>query len=247
MIGLDPEPGWVTWLERAGVVAPGLAALLLVFRRVRQFMRERVWRPIRDSFMTRNAVRKEVIDEIKKFRTDVTRQIELSSRAIIGEIRLVIEQERRAADKLVVALQGLSSRVAVVEAVQQVMADADTSTGHFRCDENGGNIWTSRVMLRWLRCDQREMQGYEWVNIVHPEERADVQRKWAEARQQHRSFAETIRMGGIERDANGDRVWHKYEVVADPVPDAPPPLAWAGWCRPLKLKDRRVEPAALEA
>lgn len=242
MIGFEPEPSWVTWLERAGMIAPGIAALLLVFRRVREWLVARIWRPFRDSVMSRNAVRKQVLAEIEKVRADITLQIAASSKAIIAEIRVMIEQERAAATHLHVALTGLSGRVAVVESVQQVMADADEATGHFRCDSSGGNIWTSRTLLRWLRASQTDMQGYAWVNIVHPDEREAVQRKWADARAQGRTFAETVSLGGIETDARGKRIWREYEVVADPVPDAPPPLAWAGWCRPVD-RERAIGPA----
>lgn len=220
-------PDWISYAIWAGYVASAVVAVASFFDGFRKWFGSHIWQPIRRKVPLPNDIRKEIAAkmsaEVKAAQDQLGKAIQASSDAIRSEIKSLADMMHTG-----------FSRLNVVEGTQRVMADSDMNTGHFRCDETGGNTWTNQTLLRWLHCSQRNMEGFEWVNMVHPDERADVQAKWAAAQTQHRTFSETVRMGGIERDDRGQRVWRAYEVVAEPIPDAPPPVGWVGWCRPVE-------------
>ena len=103
--------------------------------------------------------------------------------------------------------------------------DIDIETAQFESGPNGENTYVNLTYARWLGVGKTELLGWSWINFVHPDDRVRVRREWDSCRAEHRKY--NIRFRFL--DTGGEPF--EVDVLATPIPDAPPAKSWIGVIR----------------
>ena len=119
----------------------------------------------------------------------------------------------------------MRQQMAVVVGTLRLQSDNADDTGFFECDAEGRNTYVNRTYCRWMHCSPDELMDWGFVGFVHPTERESVRSEWAACLRDHRDYRVRVRLGTPQHG------YHEYDVVARPIPDSPPALAWAGTVR----------------
>jgi len=104
-------------------------------------------------------------------------------------------------------------------------SDIDIEQAQFETNADGANTYVNLTYARWLGVGKAELLGWGWINFVHEEDRIYVRQEWDSARREHRKY--NVRFRFI--DAGGEEF--QVDVLATPIPDAPPAKQWLGVIR----------------
>ena len=103
--------------------------------------------------------------------------------------------------------------------------DTDIERGQFETNAEGANTYVNLTFARWLGVGKAELLGWGWINFVHPDDRIYVRQEWDSARREHRVYNVRFRF----LDAGGEEF--AVDVLATPIPEAPPAKSWLGVIR----------------
>ena len=152
-----------------------------------------------------------MIDNVKSISAAMDTENELSLTNVVQRIRIDVEE--------------LAEQQAMLSAT--MLAHSDTGhTGKFHCDPDGKNIYVNYPYAKMLGVGRDELRGWNYANIVHPDDVDIVLKHWEECRTRHRQYRMAHRM-----------VTHTNEiiyvhVVATPIPEGVvPPKMWVGTIR----------------
>lgn len=138
----------------------------------------------------------------------------------------VLREVRDALAELREGMQQTRSSVTVLAAASRMRSDLDPDTGYFECDGDGQNVYVSATYARWMGVSTAELLRWGFLNYTAESDRERVIREWALAREQHREYREIVSMGPVGGP------YKRYMVTVQPIPDAPPALAWVGSLKP---------------
>lgn len=122
-------------------------------------------------------------------------------------------------------LKSMDDAIYMIVATIQAEDDADALTARFDCSETGENTYVSQTYARWLKVGTEDLMGWNYMNYVHPDDRAQVTRLWDICREQHRIYENRHRMVA----ADGEII--EVSVIATPIPRHPPARRWIGIMR----------------
>jgi hypothetical protein len=217
---VEPSTDWVALLERAGIVAGALIPLSLVFRTVRQWAYRHLWLPIRELRVTKQ---------------DVAKQVNAQLSVVLEKLQMLVDastQAQESRERQERTLLELAGSLKMTKSILWQLADHDQVRGWYECDVNGAVLRGSRTLLAWLRCAPNDIAGSGWVNFVAEQDKDRAQQAWADAVRRHSSLYIRLRMGPM----GGPYI--EYEAYTQPIPEAPPPLGFSGWIRPVQSDSR---------
>ncbi|MDX1530451.1 MAG: PAS domain S-box protein, partial [Rhodothermales bacterium] len=113
-----------------------------------------------------------------------------------------------------------------VEATAQVV---------FRADAAGGVTELSDAWSRFTGQTPEEVEGWGWVEALHPEDRAWVLAEWADHIEARTPYAPEFRV------RRRDGVYHRFSVRSVPVHDGDTFLGWVGTCTDVEDVRRSEE------
>lgn len=183
--------------------------LLFAFKNVRRAavrLAAWAWAPIGDQLAKRDARINALAEAINGLRRDLVHSL----------------------DDLRLEVHALRDQANIVISAMRVQADANESIGYFETAADGENVFVSSTYAAWMGVSRAELLRWGFLNFTHEADRERVEREWVRARAQHREYRELVRMGPMGGP------YKPFKVVAQPVPDAPPALAWIGTLRPLR-------------
>lgn len=110
---------------------------------------------------------------------------------------------------------------------QTVVAENDTDDliARFHCSPDGQNIYVNQTYARWLGVGKSELLGWNWLNVLHPDDAARVQAHWTQCRTEHRQYRMLHRVIA----SNGDVI--TLSVTCTPIPEEGNALRWIGYAR----------------
>lgn len=142
-------------------------------------------------------------------------------------------------DQLLRAIQedvgAMRAQLSVVVGTLRLQADNAEEVGFFECDEQGRNTNVNRTYCRWMHCAPAQLLDWGFLGFIHPTQREAVRAEWLACIRDHRDYRTRFRMGSPEHG------YREYDVVARPIPDSPPAIAWAGTIRPTHRRLDEVE------
>lgn len=106
-------------------------------------------------------------------------------------------------------------------------SDIDIEAAQFESNADGANTYVNLTFARWLGVGKAELLGWGWINFVHPDDRIFVRQEWDACRREHRKY--NIRFRFL--DAGGEPI--PVDVLATPIPEAPPAKQWLGVIRKI--------------
>lgn len=123
------------------------------------------------------------------------------------------------------SVSAMRQQLAVVVGTLRLQAD-NADVGYFESDQDGRNTYVNRTYCRWLHCAPSELLEWGFLGFVHPADREQVRGEWVACLRDHRDYRARMRMGSPQLG------YREYDVVARPIPESPPAIAWAGTVRP---------------
>ncbi len=130
-------------------------------------------------------------------------------------------------------LGAIRAQVSVIAGIARLQQDSAHDIGYFESDADGKNVWVSQTYARWLHATPDDLLGWGFLNFTHPDDRQRVMFEWDRCRRQHTDYRERFRMGPVGGP------YFEYDIVARPIPEAPPAVAWAGSVRPAATHGHR--------
>lgn len=122
-------------------------------------------------------------------------------------------------------VENLAGAVGLLALHVRARSDIDIETAQFESAADGSNTYVNLTYARWLGVGKAELLGWGWINFVHPDDRIRVRKEWDACRAEHRKYNIRFRM----LDAGGEPF--EVDVLATPIPDAPPAKSWIGVIR----------------
>ena len=147
------------WL--AGILGSGLAALLVWYRRKLKEWKD-FWKLVLLGLKT--------IPELQTKVAKIAKQVTPNGGGAIPDGVKRIEVGLLALQQ---ELHALDEAVFMITATIQANDDADPDQARFDCsDKDGGNTYVSETYARWLKVGTQDLMGWDFLNYVHPEDRA---------------------------------------------------------------------------
>lgn len=125
-------------------------------------------------------------------------------------------------------LAALANRVELLAETAMVENDTDGSIARFHCAPTGENIYVSQTYARWLGVGKNELLGWNFLNVIHPDDVARVQSHWAQCRAENRPYRMTHRVIA----SNGDMF--TLVVTCTPIPEGGNTRCWIGYARKVE-------------
>ena len=113
--------------------------------------------------------------------------------------------------------------------------DTDESIARFHCDTDGENTYVNQTYARWLGVGKAELLGWNFLNVIHPEDADRVRTHWDQCRREHRQYRMTHRMV-----ASGGAII-TVAVTVTPIPEDGAAKQWVGFAR--KVPNVTANPA----
>lgn len=128
------------------------------------------------------------------------------------------------------SVDAVRQQMSVVVGTLRLQADNAEDVGYFECDDQGRNTSVNRTYCRWMHCTPDQLMDWGFLGFIHPAQREAVRAEWMACIRDHRDYRTRFRMG------SPDHGYREYDVIARPIPDSPPAIAWAG---AIRLAHRR--------
>jgi PAS domain S-box-containing protein len=142
----------------------------------------------------------------------------INGMAEVPSLRRSIEAGRK-------EISGLAQQVGMMNLMIRARGDINIEAGEFEASAEGAWTYVNQTLARWLGVGKAELLAWGWVNFIHPEDRDGVRREWDQCRTEHRVYNRRCRIVG----SDGGVIL--VDVLATPIPDAPPAKQWVGVIR----------------
>lgn len=126
---------------------------------------------------------------------------------------------------LVESVDGLKSDFALMTSTQTAKTDSDPTMAYFECNPEGMTILVNETYMRWTGCNESDLLGWNFLNVIHPDDREPFRNEWLSCLRDGRKYAKTVRL----HKAGGG--WFTGDVNAVPVPEHGRPVKWVGFVR----------------
>jgi PAS domain S-box-containing protein len=123
------------------------------------------------------------------------------------------------------AIEALTARLEILAETTMVEHDTDEAIARFHCAPSGENVYVNQTYARWLGVGKNELLGWNFLNVIHPEDVHRVEMHWHQCREEHRQYRMTHRVVA----SNGEVI--KLAVTCTPIPESGPALRWIGHAR----------------
>lgn len=133
-------------------------------------------------------------------------------------IRREIEGTRR-------DIERVRAGLTVLTLTMRARGDANDRAGEFESNGEGSITAVNLTYARWLGVGKAELQGFGWVNFIHPDDIGRYRAEWARCTREHRAFRQRHRL----IDMDGAII--EVDTLITPIPDAPPASHWIGVTR----------------
>lgn len=125
------------------------------------------------------------------------------------------------------AITALSSRLELLTQTVWAENDTDESIARFHCNTHGENTYVNQTYARWLGVGKAELLGWNFLNVIHPEDVDRVRTHWDQCRREHRQY----RM--VHRMMTSDGRTIAVAVTATPIPEEGATKLWVGFARKI--------------
>ena len=105
--------------------------------------------------------------------------------------------------------------------------DTDESIARFHCNTNGENTCVNQTYARWLGVGKAELLGWNFLNMIHPEDVDSVRLHWDQCRREHCQYRMVHRM----ITSGGETI--TVASTATPIPEDGEAKLWIGFARKL--------------
>ncbi len=122
-------------------------------------------------------------------------------------------------------VEHMSASLSLLTLHVRARGDIDIETAQFESNADGANTYVNLTFARWLGVGKAELLGWGWINFVHPDDRIRVRQEWDACRLEHRKYS--VRFRFLDPDGESFPV----DVLATPIPEAPPAKQWIGVIR----------------
>lgn len=129
------------------------------------------------------------------------------------------------ARRMEAAIEVLTGRLEVLAETTIAENDTDEAIARFHCAPSGENVYVNQTYARWLGVGKNELLGWNFLNVVHPEDVARVESHWAQCRAEHRQYRQTHRM----ITSVGEII--SLAVTCTPIPEGGQPIRWIGYAK----------------
>lgn len=123
------------------------------------------------------------------------------------------------------AVAMLADRLELLAETAIAENDTDEAIARFHCSPSGENTYVNQTYARWLGVGKNELLGWNFLNVIHPEDVARVQAHWAQCRIEHRQYRQTHRVIA----SNGEII--TLSVTVSPIPEGGNTRRWIGYAR----------------
>lgn len=123
------------------------------------------------------------------------------------------------------ALAAVSERLEMLAETVIAENDTDESIARFHCNVAGENIYVNQTYARWLGVGKAELLGWNFLNLVHPDDVKKVQAHWDQCRRENRQYRMTHRV-----IATNGTVF-SIAVTVTPIPEGAQVKRWVGHAR----------------
>lgn len=123
------------------------------------------------------------------------------------------------------AISVLSERLEMLTQTVWAENDTDDSVAHFHCNVDGENTYVNQTYARWLGVGKSELLGWNFLNVIHPQDVDRVRTHWDQCRREHRQYRMTHRVV-----TSGGSVL-TMAVTATPIPEGGVAKRWIGFAR----------------
>lgn len=123
------------------------------------------------------------------------------------------------------AITSLAERLELLTHTFWAENDTDESIARFHCNVDGENTYVNQTYARWLGVGKAELLGWNFLNVIHPEDVDRVRTHWDQCRREHRQYRMVHRMV----TSNGDTI--TVAATATPIPQEGPAKMWVGYAR----------------
>lgn len=123
------------------------------------------------------------------------------------------------------AISLLGNRLQLLAETVVAENDTDEDVARFHCAPSGENIYVNQTYARWLGVGKNELLGWNFLNIIHPEDVGRVQRHWEQCRRERRQY----RMCHRVIASNGDVL--SLSITVAPIPEEGEILRWIGYAK----------------
>jgi hypothetical protein len=196
----------------ASVVA-AFGALLLVFKRVRDWIGVTIWTPIKSLFSARTELKTEFKQHVEKLRGDIETAIGQHFAKFHGDLSDMKST--------------MVNRFTVIDCKRHAAADEDHTSGTIECDKDGNAVWASRPLMQWMDATREDFDGSRWQEFIAEAERSNIRAEVKMARDLHQTLRKRVHMG-----PHGEKP-SEYHMVMSPLPDKKPALEWLIRFRPV--------------
>ena len=123
------------------------------------------------------------------------------------------------------AISVLSERLEMLTQTVWAENDTDDSVARFHCNVDGENTYVNQTYARWLGVGKSELLGWNFLNVIHPQDVDRVRTHWDQCRREHRQYRMTHRVV-----TSGGSVL-TMAVTATPIPEGGVAKRWIGFAR----------------
>jgi len=123
------------------------------------------------------------------------------------------------------AIESLTEHMELLAETAVAENDTDEAIARFHCAPSGENTYVNQTYARWLGVGKVELLGWNFLNVVHPEDVNRVQTHWAQCRAEHRQYRQTHRVIA----SNGEVI--TLAVTCTPIPEGGNTRRWIGYAR----------------
>ena len=136
-----------------------------------------------------------------------------------------------ASKRMEAALTVLTTRLQLLSETVVAENDTDEDVARFHCAPSGENIYVNQTYARWLGVGKNELLGWNFLNVIHPEDVGRVQRHWEQCRRERRHYKQCHRVIA----SNGEVL--SLVVSVAPIPEEGELLRWIGHAKKVDSCD----------
>lgn len=123
------------------------------------------------------------------------------------------------------AISTLSERLEMLTQTVWAENDTDDSVARFHCGVGGENTYVNQTYARWVGVGKSELLGWNFLNVIHPQDVEHVRIHWDQCRREHRQYRMTHRVV----TSGGSII--TMAVTATPIPEGGVAKRWIGFAR----------------
>lgn len=122
-------------------------------------------------------------------------------------------------------ITALASQLELLTQTVWAENDIDESIARFHCNTDGETTYVNQTYARWLGVGKAELLGWNFLNVIHPEDADRVRTHWDQCRRENRQYRMVHRM----ITSGGATI--TVAVTATPIPEKGAAKMWVGLAR----------------